>query len=341
MSAVLDPVFEDRRGRLQIDRCAAQVAAIRHGKITYHALTRGHYPGEMMARGALRGIPSLGFWDAAGAQDWGLDEHRNEGLEIVYLENGAQAFTVDGVAYPLPGGHFTVTRPWQLHKLGAPHLGPGRLHWFIVDVGVRRPSQDWRWPSWVILGQPALAELTRRLRHNEHPVWKATRDMHHAFQGIADALRTPGDSTRFPRLALHINRVLLGVLDALRQQQRQEYPELTRANRTVELFLRDLEQNPASAACAWTLESMARACGMGMTTFSKYCHRAVNTPAMAYLCRCRLEHAARRLRAEPTRPITQIALDVGFSSSQYFATRFQLRFRCTPKAYRAAALRPR
>lgn len=335
MSAVSAPVFQFRRGRYEIDRCIPQIEAVRAGKIELHALTRGHYPGELIAPGALRGITSLGFWDAAGTQDWGLAEHRNEGVEIVYLENGRQSFTVDGADHPLLGGHFTVTRPWQLHQLGRPHLGPGRLYWFILDVGVRRPSQSWRWPNWVILGDAAQDELTRRLRYNEHPVWKATPEMHLAFRAIADALRNRDDAARFPRIGIQINRVLLGVLDALRQQQRQEFPDLTRADRTVDIFLRDLEHNAASAACPWTLESMARACGMSMTTFAKYCHRAVNTSAISFLNRCRLDHAARLLGEAPARPITQIALDVGFSSSQYFATRFLRRFRCTPRAYRA------
>lgn len=337
MAAGVDPIFEFRRERYRIDRCAAQFDAIRKGKITFHALTRGHYPGDKIKEGALPGISSLGFWDAAGAQDWGLAEHRNEGVEIVYLENGAQTFTVDNLAYPIRGGQFTVTRPWQLHKLGAPHLGPGRLHWFIIDVGVRRPTQEWHWPNWVILGRAIMTELTRRLRHNEHPVWKATRDLHHAFQDIAEVLVNKDDPTRYPRIAIQINRVLLGVLDALKQQQSYDDPSLTGADRTVEIFLRDLEQNQTNASLPWTLESMAHACGMSMTTFSKYCHRVVNTSAITYLGRCRLEHAARLLRDDLDRSITQVALDVGFSSSQYFATCFLRRFRRTPKAFRSEA----
>lgn len=335
MSAAVEPLFHFRRRRYRIDRCAAQIDAVRQGKITLRALSRGHYPGEKLAASALRRISSLGYWDAAGTQDWGLEEHRNEGIEIVYLETGRQVFTVDGTRYPLRGGDFTVTRPWQLHNLGAPHLGPGRLHWFIIDVGVRRPSQEWRWPAWIILGEPALTELTRRLRHNEHPVWRATEELHHAFRAIAAALDHGGGRTRLPRIAIQINRVLLGLLDALQQQQRNEDPRLTGADRTVEMFLRDLEQNPASAAQPWTLATMAAACGMGMTTFSKHCHRVVNTSAITHLGRCRLDHAARILRRQPARPITEVALDVGFSSSQYFATCFLRRFRRTPRAYRA------
>jgi len=73
---------------------------------------------------------------------------------------------------------------------------------------------------------------------------------------------------------------------------------------------------------------------MGVTAFSKYCRELVNTGPMEYLNQCRLEFAARQLRAEPTVSITDIAYRNGFNASQYFATRFRQRFGCSPRVYR-------
>ncbi|MEI9960533.1 MAG: hypothetical protein WDM76_05170 [Limisphaerales bacterium] len=50
--------------------------------------------------------------------------------------------TADQKKHHLAPGHFTITRPWQLHKLGAPNIGPGRLHWLIVDVGGAASAPD-------------------------------------------------------------------------------------------------------------------------------------------------------------------------------------------------------
>ena len=41
------------------------------------------------------GLTNVGFWNCRGAQDWGLDWHRNEGLEVVFLETGGMGFEVD------------------------------------------------------------------------------------------------------------------------------------------------------------------------------------------------------------------------------------------------------
>jgi hypothetical protein len=72
----------------------------------------------------LPGITSIGFWTGTGTQDWGLEPHRNEGVEITYLETGRMAFSVEANDFELSAGQFGITRPWQLHKLGAPNIGP-------------------------------------------------------------------------------------------------------------------------------------------------------------------------------------------------------------------------
>jgi AraC family transcriptional regulator, L-rhamnose operon regulatory protein RhaS len=73
---------------------------------------------------------------------------------------------------------------------------------------------------------------------------------------------------------------------------------------------------------------------MGVTAFSKYCRELVNTGPMEFLNQCRLDFAARELRAEPNTSITDIAYRNGFNASQYFATRFRQRFGRTPSDYR-------
>ena len=65
--------------------------------------------------------------------------------------------------YSLKPGHLTITRPWQPHSLGNPHIGPNRLHCIILDVEVRRPHQSWNWPDWIILTRNDLKQLTALL----------------------------------------------------------------------------------------------------------------------------------------------------------------------------------
>jgi AraC family L-rhamnose operon regulatory protein RhaS len=328
------PTYRARNAQYEIDRCEPQNRAIEMGKIFFHALTKGHYPGTPVPENVLSGLSSIGFWNAGGAQDWGLDAHRNEGIEIMFLETGTTAFVADGKKYDLRAGQFTITRPWQLHKLGAPNIGPGRLHWLILDVGVRRPHQNWHWPAWMVLTKDDLAELTRELRQDENPVWNATPAIAHAFRELARTVEAWNQPHAVSRLATHLNQLFLSILDTLSEQPTHESPNVTSRQRMVELFLHEVENNPAITREPWTINSMAEHCGMGVTAFSQYCRELVNTGPMEYLNQFRLEFAARELRAEPETSITDIAYRNGFNASQYFATRFRQRFGCTPSDYR-------
>lgn len=333
------PSYRARRARYEIDRCEPQRSAIHSGKIHFQALTKGHYPGTPVPKNILPGLNSIGFWNAGGRQDWGIAPHRNEGIEIMFLETGTMAFLADQKKFNLHAGNFTITRPWQLHKLGAPNIGPGRLHWLILDVGVRRPHQDWRWPKWVVLTKADLAELTRKLRHNENPVWTATPAIAQSFRELARSVTSWAQPHSVSRLATNLNLLLIGILDALDEQQSHENQQLTSHQRTVQIFLRELERGRLNVGEPWTLNKMSAHCGMGITAFSKYCRELVNAGPVEFLNRCRLDNAGRQLREGNNLSVTEIAMANGFNSSQYFATAFRKRHQVSPKSFRAQSVR--
>ena len=328
------PIYRGGDRTYHVDTCRPQKEARQARKIDLHALARGTYPGERLPNDALRGLNSLGFWDAVGPQDWGLELHRNEGVEIALMETGGMPFVLEDRTHDLRAGDLTITRPWQLHSHGHPFIGPGRIHWAVIDVGVRRPNQDWKWPSWVILSPGDLRELTSRLRHNERPAWKATNELIECFRAIARTLTSGAGARRISPLTVYLNEVLWHILELLRRDRRRGEPELLSSQRTVELFLRDLENNPGGLAHDWTLGGMAAECGLGVTAFSRYFRLLTNTSPLNHLNRLRLHHAARLLCERPDTSITAIAMACGFNSSQYFATQFHRHFGHPPKAHR-------
>ena len=329
-----NPIYNSRASPFEIDSCRPQLAALSAGKIELHALSKGHYPGKRIPVNILPGLTSVGFWDCRGSQDWGLDLHRNEGLEIVYLETGGTAFEVEGCIHKLQADNITITRPWQLHRLGDPNIGRGRLFWLILDVGVRRSNQAWRWPSWTILAPDDLAALTRRLRQVDRSVWQANPRVREIFRDIGHCVLGWSEPWMASRLGVAVNRLLVELLDIVSDERAPVSSEQETRRRTVELLLLDLARDPVRSAEPWTLDSMSSHCGMGVTAMTKYCRELVNNGPMAYLNLCRLEHAASLLRAEPSLSVTEVAMRSGFNSSQYFATCFRKRYRTTPLGYR-------
>ena len=77
------------------------------------------------------------------------------------------------------------------------------------------------------------------------------------FRDLADCVLRWKEPRMTSRLAVAVNRLLVELLDVLAEQQLEESPELVTRRRTVELFLKDLAENPASSAEPWTLEAMA------------------------------------------------------------------------------------
>lgn len=329
------PIYTSQDEIYQADTCQPLLQAARAGQIRLETLVHGHYPGRPLPRTALPGLKTVGYWDAEEPQSWGLAWHQNEGIELTLLERGGLDFAVEGAEPRLKPNDLTVTRPWQRHRLGNPHIGPGRLHWVILDVGVRRPHQTWRWPSWIMLAKADLDALTHILRHNEQPVWHNAGQVCECFVRIAQAIESDRDGSSVSWLTVLLNELLLHTLELLRSHDVALDETLSDTQRTVELFLEDLRSDRRHLAEEWTVRRMAQSCGLGVTRFTDYCRRLTNTTPMQHLNRMRLESAAQLLRELPNLTNTQIAERCGFSSAQYFATVFRRQFGCTPGQYGA------
>lgn len=329
------PIYRDHDEQYRADSCRPLLDAVQRGTLQFQAARHGHYPGHALRPAELAGVKMVGYWDAEKDQEWGLGWHRNEGIEFTFLERGRLHFGAGDQVWDLRPDDITITRPWQLHRVGDPAVSSSRLTWLILDVGVRRPDQAWRWPDWVLLEKSDLDRLTSFLRHNEEPVWRSTSEIRRCFQSIAKAIDETCCGGTTSRLVLRLNDLLLLVADLLRDRRPHLDESLSRTRRTVELFLDDLRRHPEHLAINWTLEEMAKSCGLGSTRFAEHVRALTNLSPGQFLTRHRLEHAGRLLMREPHRPITDVALDVGFSSSQYFATVFSSHYGCSPRKYRA------
>ena len=288
------PSFATRHGLHHADTCEALRAAAGAGEVRLWALARGQYPGERLPAGAAPGLCTVGFWDAPGPQGWGLDWHRNEGIEVTCLLRGSVDFAVDEGRWTLRPGQVTVTRPWQRHRVGRPHVEGSRLAWLVLDVGVRRPGQSWQWPPWVALDPADRRRLTVLLRHNEQPVWPGGRALRAAFEDLCSVAEAPRAPTLGSRLTIGLNRALLALLEALEEQDAPLDGGLASPRRDVEMFLGELDERLDHP---WTLAEMAEACGLRRSRFAAYVRELTNMAPIQHLNARRL---ARRPRCSST-----------------------------------------
>ena len=324
-------IFQDKDRIYTADTCEPLKAAAKRNEVFLRSWARGNYPGLPMPKNILPEVRSIGVWDAARPQSWGLDLHCNEGIEFTYIARGKTAFEVDGKTWMLRTGDFTITRPWQFHRVGNPNIGASRLIWLILDVKVRRPNQSWQWPDWLVCSPQDLKQLTNLLRHNEQPVWQADDELARCFGNLDRLLegRTPKSSET--KLVLTINQLIVAVMEILQHKQIPLDEHLSTTQRVVEIFLAEL---PKHIGYKWSLAAMATQCGLSRSQFSMYCKQITNMSPVDYLNYCRIEEAARLLETVPDISVTEIAFSCGFNSSQYFATVFRQIKGRTPRAYR-------
>lgn len=231
------PVFRDVAHTYTADACLPLRTALDAHEIQIAALARGHYPGRSLAWGSLTGLSSVGFWDARNEQHWGLPWHRNEGIEISYLERGTIDFAVAGREFQLRPGDVAITRPWELHRVGGSHMGPNRLHWLILDVGVRGWGQSWTWPSWFVLSEDEANQLELHTGRIHGQVWNANAEVKRCFQLIAQTVQKDESHRTTSRLAIRINDLLLSLLDLLRAPTRGNMQASSDSHDAVRLSL--------------------------------------------------------------------------------------------------------
>jgi AraC-like DNA-binding protein len=323
--------FRSNRELFHADTCQPLKLAARKGEVCLAALGRGSYPGERLPRHDLKEVCMVGYWDAPRDQNWGLDWHCNEGIEIGYVSKGKLPFSVGDCSYQVEPGHLTITRPWQRHCVGDPRVPACRYSWLILDVGMRRPNQSWHWPAWLLSSKADLKRLTEMLSKNEQAVWRADRKIGTCFEQLEQAVAgNPADGYK-ARLKILINELVILLAGMLESRNPHLDQSLPSSERTVRLFLDNLSHRIDEP---WTLDSMAAACGLGRTHFSTYCKKLSNAAPVELLTRTRMEAAASLLRVHPELSITEITFRCGFQSSQYFSNVFRKAHGQSPSEYR-------
>lgn len=238
-------------------------------------------------------------------------------IEICLLERGAQTYIVGPTRYDLAGGDVFITQPGEVHGTGHEPEGRGRLYWLEFKVLKNGQSFLGLTPqeSQTLL-QRFLSLPTRHFRKGDmlaptfERVLAACADRHNPLQK-ADV------SNLLLRLVLDIIAV------AERQVAKPYSPGIQNAIRFIE---QDPERWP-------TLAQLARVAAMSESHFKLTFKKETGMPPIEYGMWRRIEKAKHLLRST-TQPITRISVELGFSTSQHFATVFKRLTSLTPKAFR-------
>ncbi|MFW5884262.1 MAG: AraC family transcriptional regulator [bacterium] len=299
----------------------------------------------------LTGLPEIVmFGDARHLRaEQRLGPHYNPGIELCLSRSGVYRWNVEGRAVEIRPGELSLTRPWQEHSAQNSALGPGRLAWIILAAGGSRGSLD----------APLLEPL---LGPDAAPVLRAFSESSRSYLGpspqaveVFDRLRKevpcepasghgrsaadhprPRAVGRTATIRADLARLLVLVARCLTEDSpaAAERDPIPPAVMRVLARVADEPQEP------WTAADMAADAGLGLTAFTEWCRRATGRSPRWYVLASRLERA-RSMLASTSAPVTHIALENGFSSSQHFSSAFRKLYGESPSRFRARLRGPR
>jgi len=247
------------------------------------------------------------------------DRHLGE-FEIHYLKRGHLNWWVEKTTYEFRPGSVFIVKPGELHGGDEESLQPCEHLWLRMRLG-STPL-----PGLSAGESAALRKDLEGVRHTTFPVSTTVGDY---LDKILVEHRVKG-----PHSALTARSLLHALLATIIRDygvfttQSRSAPLVTwRVRRALEI----LDTDPSVQSPK--VSELAEKVGLSESGFRERFKAEMGFSPHEYILNQRITEARRRL-TETDADITRVALDLGFASSQYFATVFRRRVGMSPGDYR-------
>ncbi|WP_054028818.1 AraC family transcriptional regulator [Bacillus sp. FJAT-28004] len=270
--------------------------------------------------GADFGVPeleSIGFDHFKKAST--LTEHYHENCyEFVIIEKGRASWVVGEDIYETRTGEVFYTLPNEKHRGSFNVIEPCRLWWIILNMQQR--DEDGRWLGLNRSEELSLLHLLQKVRRVTQPGTQVVRSLRRMKQTMEQGSNLP---------ALNIRLALLEFLLSLTdlRERKELSPELIQS---MDLILREMTIRPE-----WNprLHELASIANVSPSYFHHIFQEHTGLTPKGYMEYIKISEAAKLLK-DTEMSVTEIALRLGYSSSQHFATAFGRAIGQTPTQWR-------
>lgn len=251
----------------------------------------------------------------------GLGTHSHSGLyEIFCIERGEPEWWVEKEVHQLSAGDLYLNRPGEVHGSLGPGMRPCAYIWIQLSFGKNGLPGLGRKVSQVLreaLSDPRVRRFTgsRLLQEDFLRLWRLHGEPHPYRALLMRAQLHLLIGRLAGELATHAQGDIPGKSYSLPVQRVRQFLE-------------------AGENAVYSIADLSRVAGLGRTQLNdRFLAETGYTPAN-YARRRRLDQARHWLKTTDW-SITRIGLELGFSSSQHFATAFKQVEGMTPGQYRA------
>ncbi len=240
--------------------------------------------------------------------------HHQECLEICYLVSGDQVYHINNQYYSVRGGDFFITFPNEIHSTGGYLQTKGFLYWLII-------------------GPPLSPRLRKKLSTHFNPLFKKvlqiprrhfspSTPLDHLFKNLLLLAQSPLTPLNKIRTQHQIDSILLKIVD------HAEAPFLRKISPSIQHVLDLIHKQEQKISLA----SLQKVTGLSVSRLILRFKKEVGTSPHDYIEKVLLQRAIEKLQ-KPGATVTEVAFDLGFSTSQYFATFIKKRTRKNPKEF--------
>ena len=253
--------------------------------------------------------------------------HSHKQFELLFVLDGSTVYEFQGCdPIELAGGHFMVVPPGMMHRGEQDLRMPTTLIGIVLAFDARGATRNT--PFTV----RELGWLRRHFKTNSltvHPLGPDVRRIIVQLDKRLSGKKQDNDELSMAEMRLHVCSAISGAARQLSAVASRDSQFIV--NAAID-YMRDCLDESLSVG------KLVTHTGYGRSRFFELFRANTGMTPNDYLRRLRLE-AARELLANTSRPVTDIAFNVGFNSSQYFSTVFLQYTGVTPTGFRSRVAR--
>lgn len=259
----------------------------------------------------IPGLQVFGRHTITNAVDPLLWHYHKDTFEIVYVSKGSITFSTEQKDYSISGGSAFVVHPNEIHSTNCIPMSVGEIYWIQLNIANEE--------NLLYLNREASAHLIHRIRSLPH---------HTVAINNSDVLSSLKQAFK---ICLHSgNKYIAAAHLTLFLQYLPEYSDTTQftltpdIGKSVNYILDHVTEN-------LTLDELAEFCHLSTSQYKQKFKNQMGISPRSFINRQKIELS--KILLLERNDITQVALDLGFSSSSYFSTVFKQYNTYSPREY--------
>ena len=260
-----------------------------------------------LAKEGFPNVPILGMNRSVRMTE-GSIFHRHRGMEITYCVQGSVKFDCGGRAYSIIPGNVFISRPRDVHRLRDNPKG-AKLYWIFLDLpkrGEQMLGLDMVESKWLV---QALESFPRK-------AFPAPAEVCGCYERLFRILdvEKPKSVARRLKLQTVILQLLLALAEAGASNAGDGVRDI-QFQKLVDCMRRDPKK-------VFSMDEAVQELRLSPNTIRARFKKYTGVSLRSFMMKCRI-HKAQDLLREGKLSVTEIAFELGFSSSQNFAIRFR------------------